>query len=302
MVGYSLGTRNEQDSDIDVLFENNENNITFSKAVNLNLAWMCKNTCSLCKYYRKDPLVVPYSTIKIAKDSRKYGIREIIYQSSDRPESNNQITAILELWGFTSYIEYLFTICELGFLEGVIPVINVGFLVPEELKQLRDVAAIIQVPLHQKDDKVCEDNKIYDTKKRRMKNIEWAIKLGFSTRVSYYINESTSKKELNKYIDYLNKLNQDYPYIQNFILDIDSNMNMFKGSNYKKLLTLFEHMTSNLDPSINVNLSQYNFSKVKDLIEIGLKDLGSIIIQSVNMDNNSNSEEELINLSKDLSE
>ena len=38
------------------------------------------------------------------------------------------IQSTLELWGFNSYVEYLYTMCELGFLEGLIPVIEFDFL------------------------------------------------------------------------------------------------------------------------------------------------------------------------------
>ena len=42
----------------------------------------------------------------------------------------------LDLWGFSSYADYLYTVAEICFLEGLIPVIDAGVLTPTELKKL----------------------------------------------------------------------------------------------------------------------------------------------------------------------
>ena len=80
--------------------------------------------------------MVPYSTIKLCKHARLEGAREVMYISGERPDKFPHVRALLDLWGFESYVDYVYTVSELGFLEGFIPVVELGFLSPVELKRL----------------------------------------------------------------------------------------------------------------------------------------------------------------------
>ena len=87
-------------------------------------------------------------------------VREAHYEVFHRPDRSTSLRAMLDLWGFDSYVNYLYTVCELGFLEGVIPVVDFGFLTPDEMKHLSEVASIIKCPLFTEYDHIMDIDKI----------------------------------------------------------------------------------------------------------------------------------------------
>ena len=138
MVAYSLGKNPEQNTqDVLVLGENEQNVITYSRS----------NVINLYGYQEKKytSLKIPYSTIKQCKVARQHGVREIVYEVFHRPDKSPLLRSCLDVWGFESYDHYLYTFCELGFLEGLIPVIDLGFLTPDELEKLNEVVAVTKV-------------------------------------------------------------------------------------------------------------------------------------------------------------
>ena len=79
-VGYSLGNK-DLDDEIEVLGELDPDVITYSKSLNTILTRECRNDCGYCGFQRPDDLVVPYSTIKEAKEARLNGARSVLYMA-----------------------------------------------------------------------------------------------------------------------------------------------------------------------------------------------------------------------------
>ena len=196
----------EVEQDIDVVNESDSDVLTYS-------------TETIVKLYNYEngkysPLMVPYSTIKLAKKAREQGIRQVTYELFSRPDKSSHLRSMLDLWGFRSYVNYLYTVCELGFLEGLIPVVDFGFLSPDELKELHDVVALFKVPLFSEYDFVMNKDGIRDEQHSanvRLKSFEWVNKLGYSNITGFFAYGGQTKTQWGKWLDviaeYANKFN-----------------------------------------------------------------------------------------------
>ena len=132
-----MNNKSEDSEQLNLLFsEKQKNTITYSKSM------FCLLTKGFPSDYRitedalmKNNLLVPYTVIKKAKQAKEKNVKEIILLASERPDKATNIRSTLDLWGLSSYIEYLYTTAELSFLEGLTPIFEGGFLSPLELKR-----------------------------------------------------------------------------------------------------------------------------------------------------------------------
>ena len=197
MAGYVLGNRDNEEQDIDILSEGFENSLNFSKSVRI---------CLFDYFSSPDKFLVPYSTIRKVKSARLKGAREVIYMASSRPDRFPHIKSLLELWGFNSYIEYLYTVAELGFLEGLIPVLDVGFITPDEMKFISEISALLKLPLESMQDYKMVGYKFEKASKQalyRKKNLEWAGKLKIPTITGLLIGSGITKSKRKAQIDFI---------------------------------------------------------------------------------------------------
>ena len=104
-----------------------------------------------------------------------------------------------------SFLDYMYTVCELGFLEGLIPVLDVGFLSPIEYKRLSEVCAVVKVSMDSVDPSKVD--KIYPQspgKKMdmRLKNIAWAMEAGIPVSAGILVSigetEANRRTQLNQ--------------------------------------------------------------------------------------------------------
>ena len=98
--------------DVKVLGENEKNIVTYSLALTLPVTRFCKNACVYCNFSKNESLVIPYSTIKHSKLARNKGAREIYLVGGERPDTSQIIRTDLDLWGFNSYVDYLYNLAE----------------------------------------------------------------------------------------------------------------------------------------------------------------------------------------------
>jgi 7,8-didemethyl-8-hydroxy-5-deazariboflavin synthase CofG subunit len=280
VVGYALGNRNDQENDVLVLGEDNKNVVTFSSSLTVNLARACMTTCQECNFQRKELISFPYSTIKIAKEARSFGVREVLYKANSRPDQYSQIRSSLELWGFDSYVDYLYTVCELGFLEGLIPIVELGFLTPDELRHL---SALVKICLSTSQDLIHESYFKWEKAKRlnrRLKNIEWASKLKFPMIISILVSEK-DRPEINKsHYEFIKSMHEQYGMVHEVVFEAFEPSSFVKVRNrerpsIEKLMGHYAFAKSILPEDIPVILPA-NAEHLDILFENGIKDLGSI--------------------------
>jgi FO synthase subunit 1 len=285
MTGTSLGHRLDADQDILVLGEDDPNVITFSHAVAFTLSHACRNHCPYCSFHKKDTLTVPYSTIKTAKKARTLGVREALYLSGERPDKFSQVRSVLDLWGFASYLDYVYTVCELGFLEGLIPVIEVGFLSPLELKKLSEICALNRVMLDSVDNSAF--SKVYSKSpgkklELRLKLLEWSGRLKFPTITGLMVGIGESKSHRESVLKEITKIHQTYGTIhevsiQNFIPEPGTPYSGKTPPSKADMLAVVEQVLAGLPSDITVTVPLALNTDMEDFIKVGIRDFGHVI-------------------------
>ncbi|RAP38736.1 hypothetical protein DID80_02470 [Candidatus Marinamargulisbacteria bacterium SCGC AAA071-K20] len=276
MAGYALGNRENEEQEIDILAENSEDTFSFSKSVNINLFDYFNN---------REKFVVPYSTIRKVKSARLQGAREVIYTATRRPDQFPHIKSLLELWGFGSYIEYLYTVAELGFLEGLIPVLDVGFITPDEMRSISEISALLKIPLESMHDYQLISARMVKGPQQvlyRKKNIEWAGKLKLPTITSVLIGSSLSDVRRKTQFEYISKIHEKYGTIHEVALETFSSdvpIKGIKGSIPTKetIINAIKLAKSILPPEILLTINvENNAEHITDFIKAGINDLGTI--------------------------
>ncbi len=283
VAGYLL-TNQSEESDIQVLGEDDPGVVTYSLATPFTLTRLCRNECPYCSFNRRDNLAVPYSTIKMAKTARANGIREAAYISGERPDKFTNIRSLLDLWGFSSYLDYIYTVSELGFLEGLIPTLEIGFMSPVELKRMVEVCAINKTMLDSVDAPLAASLYQKSPGKKlelRVKSLHWSGKLNFPTATGFMVGLGETKSHRKEALNIIADVHKQYGtihevLIQNFIPQPGKYQGKGPTSRADILSTVelaLEILPS--DVSVTVPL-ELNLDWIEDLLKVGIRDLGRI--------------------------
>ena len=287
-IGYVLGDRNEIDENIVIPSENDPNVISYSPVIPIIISRMCQNNCPYCSFSRKDSLTIPYSTIRSTKAAKKEGIQEVFLTAGERPDTFPHIKSLLELWGFDTYVDYIYTICELAFLEGLIPTIEVGFLSPKELKRLQDICAAVSIMLDSIDTKNPEkihpesSGKHWDI---RFKQLEWASKMKFPISTGLLVGVGELKGQRKEALKEIAKLHKDYGMIhdvkiQNFVPQKNTALENRAPATKEQHLHAVETALSILPEDVTVTVPFDTTIDIEDFISAGIRDLGRVTLQN----------------------
>jgi FO synthase subunit 1 len=276
--------RNELTSDILVLGEDAQDVITYSYTAPFTLSRMCRNHCPYCSFRKQDGLAVPYSTIRQAKKCRTLGAREALYVVGERPDKFPHIRSILDLWGFSSYLDYVYTVCELGFLEGLVPTLEAGFLSPTEMSRLSEVCAMFRIMLDAVDDTTFNTLYAKSPGKKlelRLKLLEWAGRLKIPTETGIIVGVGGSKTHFKHVFQEISKIHEAYGtihtvHLQNFTPEPHTPMAKKSPPSKKEMLDMFELAKSILPSDISLTIPVELNPNLEDFIHAGLRDLGRI--------------------------
>jgi 7,8-didemethyl-8-hydroxy-5-deazariboflavin synthase CofG subunit len=285
VVGYSLGNRSDKEDDIKVLGESDPNVVLYSKALPVVLSKICRNECSHCSFRKKkEGLTVPYTTIKLSKKFRKLGTREAFFVAGERPDKYSHVRALLDLWGFESYLDYVYTVSELAFLEGLIPVIDIGFLTPVEMKKMTEICAAIKVMID-----VVETGrfgKFSEPQKRKLdlkyKTLEWAGKLKFPTVTGLLVGVGEDKAYRKDALQSIASIHKQYGtvhevLIQNFVPDAGLSFANTSPPTKKVMLDTVGMALEILPKNVPVVIPLDMNPDIEDFIKAGVRDLGRIM-------------------------
>ncbi|MFA5928377.1 MAG: 7,8-didemethyl-8-hydroxy-5-deazariboflavin synthase subunit CofG [Candidatus Margulisiibacteriota bacterium] len=260
--------------------------VTYSKAIIVSLTRLCRNKCGYCDYRdEKSNLTVPYQTIKVAKDAREQDCREALFTAGERPDRYSVVRSTLDVWGFTSYIDYVNTICELTFLEGLLPTIDVGYLSMDELKHIRRITASIRMMVDSTDKsllkKVSHQHSIGKDPALRLEFIRNAgiLKVPVTTGIMIGIGESkTARKEA---LHAIRDIHKELGHIQNvviqeFVPGKKALMKGIKAPTTSDLLDTIELAREILQPEIAITVHPKDKQNIINYIKAGASDLGSL--------------------------
>jgi len=273
-VGYALGNKSKKQADeeeILVLGEDDSDVITYSKST----------TISLYSYSEKKytNLKIPYSTIKSAKTARTSGIREVVYEVFHRPDRSSLLRSTLDLWGFDTYVNYLYTICELGFLEGLVPVVDFGFLTPDELEQLYEVVAIIKTPLYSDFDMLMDkDNirKLARSKEIKQKNLSWCSKLNLPISTGFFLHNNLSNSQIDNFADQISDCSTNYETVHEVFINTHSRCPdiKFENPSIAKLLKTYEILRNKIPSHVPIIFEHAPIKVLDELISNKELDIG----------------------------
>jgi FO synthase subunit 1 len=282
---YQQSSKSDID-DILVINEDDPNIITYSKSLPMVLTRMCRNNCPYCGFHRKDNVIVPYSTIRQAKAARALGAREIHFVSGERPDKFPFIRATLDLWGFDSFIDYVYTVCELGFLEGLIPIIELGFLSPVEMKRLSEVSAVNKIMIDSVDKTLAETLYKESPGKKlelRLKSLQWAGKLNFPTITGIMVKIGETKSHRQEMLKEIASIHKQYGHIhevllQNFIPEPGTPFEKKKPADMDVMLDTFKMARDILPNDVPITVNSELITDIEPFIKEGLRDLGRITL------------------------
>ncbi len=279
-----MNTKNTDQDQLSILLaEKAPNTITYSKSLFYLLTKNSPSDYSTKAVVKNDTIIVPYSIIKKSKQAKEQNVKEIVLLASERPDRNTSVRSTLDLWGLSSYIDYLYTTSELSFLEGLTPIFEGGFLSPSELKRISEILAFVKILIPSSNLKYYEmkHDKEYAKKyyKVRLKMLEWTGKLNVPVISGIVIGADSTENNTKQTIDTVCEYQQKYGNIHS--ISIQSESLLTTGKPTKKSDTLMLKAIDYIKASgIDFTLSTppiHTFN-IESFIDAGIRDFGSIPI------------------------
>lgn len=267
MVGYSLGSK-DAENEIEVLGEAESNSVTFSKSLFIDLNITSESI--LCQH----KLVVPYSIINTAKKAREKNVREVIFNANREAADESNVRMTLNLWGFESFIEYIFTVSELVFLEGLIPILNIAELNLREMNHISSIIALLAIPL-----KIDSEAGI-PLSESQSKMIEWAGRLNLPLILHFPIDAlkpTIIKQTFKKLVAF----QEQYRHIHECIIyqknPFDQSLKTPIKGNINQLFQTIKNIQAIVEDKITITVPIHHYPPyITQLLELGIKDFPHI--------------------------
>ena len=279
-----MASREEIEDNIPIIGEDLPNVITYSKALPFSLTNVNRHSYAYSRVSRPEDLAVPYSSIKVTKEAREQGVREILVWAGERADKYPHIRATLDLWGFYSYVEYIYTVCELAFLEGLVPVLELGFLTPDEMKKLSEVVAVFKIMIDSVDlDAQAEVYKHSPSKRFdfRMKLLTWASKLKVPIATGIVVGTGETPDHRREALQAIADLHEKHGFIhevliQNFVPVPGGPFADQPAPSHQEMLDTVEMALKIFGEDVHVVVPLELNPKIEDFISMGVRDLGRI--------------------------
>jgi len=261
--------------------------ITYSKSAIIPLTKLCRNKCGYCSY-RSDiaELTVPYQTIKQCKDARhKHECREALFTAGERPDRYSSLRNTLDIWGFATYIDYVNTVCELAFLEGLMPSIDIGVITYEELKKIRRIISALRLMLESTDknlvNKIAHRDSPKKTPDKRIEVLKFAGELKVPVTTGILIGIGESKSSRKESLGVIRDIHNEFGHIQNVIIQDfvpgpGTPMQNMQPPSHEEMLSVVEMAREILPEDIVITIHPKAKEDIMSYIKAGVTDLGSL--------------------------
>ncbi|MDR2431580.1 MAG: 7,8-didemethyl-8-hydroxy-5-deazariboflavin synthase subunit CofG [Candidatus Margulisbacteria bacterium] len=262
----------------------NKNIVTYSRSATINLSRICSALCDYCSYpvnnldQNQFELVIPYSTIKLCAQAKKAGAKEVMFQAGERPDNFSAVRARLDLWGFSSYIEYVYTVCELVFLEGLLPSINIGYISKEEMQIIRRMSASIYMMIDCADERILQKYSPRKTLQSRVETISYAGAGKVPVTTGILVGLGESDRSRREALEIIKALHGEYGNIQNVeIRPYEPSGGKFEPKEVKKsdLLRVIETARRILPEDVPLTAPGAGNEQARSFINAGVRDLGA---------------------------
>jgi len=263
-----------------------KNIVTYSRSVTVSLSRICSALCDYCDYpvnnldQHQFELTIPYATIKICNQAKKAGVKEVMFVAGERPDNFSAVRARLDLWGFSSYMEYVYTVCELVFLEGLIPSINIGYISKDEMKIIRRMSAAMHMMIDCADERILQKYSPRKTLQSRVDAITYAGDGKVPVTTGILIGLGESEKSRREALEIIRALHQEYGNIQNVVLQnylpVNNTKMEIKNTVSKvEMLKALDMARRILPDDVPITIPGAYWPNIKSFIDAGVRDIGS---------------------------
>lgn len=270
-----------------------DNIITFSSNVFVPLTNYCRNRCGYCGFRREpgDPsgkIMKPDEVKTVLVKGKDAGCTEALFTLGEKPEEKYpELKELLEEWGYSSTVEYLYDLCLMSLEIGLLPHSNPGILEKSEIKKLKQVNASMGLMLESSSERLCEAGEPHEHSpgklpKHRIKTIKYAgeLKVPFTSGILLGIGETLEERIESIYV--LKKLHDKYHHLQEIIIqnfDPKPNTPMEKvpppSLNEIKLTAAISRLIFKGEISIQIP-PNLNIRHERELLTSGMNDWGGI--------------------------
>jgi len=203
------------------------NTITFSRNVFIPLTNACRNRCKYCGFRARKSaeayIMSKDEVLSLLKKGKRGKCTEALFTFGEHPEANRIIEKKLKKFGYGTFLEYLYELCEDALSLGLLPHTNAGILSMEELKTLKEVNASMGLMLESSSARLGEKGMPHESSpgkkpSERLKTIENAgrLKIPFTTGVLIGIGET--KEEVEDSVLKIKAIHERYGHIQEIII------------------------------------------------------------------------------------
>lgn len=262
-----------------------ENIVTYSRSMTVKVSNICStHTEHNVLDQSVSELAIPYSAIQRAQKAKPKGVKEAFLLSGERPDSFAAVRARLDQWGFTSFVEYIYTVAELIFLEGLLPSMSVGYLNKKEIAFLQRSIVSISVMLDTIDEKVRAKYYPHRSIESRLEMIRHAaeVKLPVTTGIILGLGDPLkSKKEAFELIrdTHLENGNIQNVVLQNITLADNPYFAGLAETTKDEMQRIVEMALKILPEDVVVTVPYAKNSKdILTYIDMGIRDIGRMDI------------------------
>lgn len=254
--------------------------VTYSPSVTITVTHDCPKHCLYCGFRTDREGLISWESIQATLDrAHTFGAIEVLIMSGEEVEKFLHIRSQLKERGFRTFVDFVYSVCEIILEQGFLPHTNIGVMTYEELAQLKEVNASMGLMLESVDPSIAR--KVHPQKdiQDRIRTIEDAgrLKIPYTSGILIGMGESVESRFAS--LGVLADLQKQYGHIQeiiiqNYVPNRGSRLLLYPVSleEYRDLIVYSKEIMPDVAIQIPPNLNPHWL----DLVEAGAEDLGGI--------------------------
>ncbi|ADC64194.1 7,8-didemethyl-8-hydroxy-5-deazariboflavin synthase, CofG subunit [Ferroglobus placidus DSM 10642] len=254
--------------------------ITYSRNVFLPLTRSCRNRCYYCGFRREnDGLMSLDSIISLLRKAKN--ATEALLTFGEQPEFSEKVKKDLKALGFSSFSDYVKSVCEIAIKEGFLPHTNPGVVDTDFLKKVKDFNASMGLMLEQAVELECHKESPGKKPEERIKFIKKAgkLKIPFTTGILVGIGEKFEDRIYS--LEVIADLHDNYGHIQEVIIQNFSpkkgtKMENFKPPSTSEMLETVKVARKIIQKDVAIQVPPNLVKEVEVFVKAGANDLGGI--------------------------
>ncbi len=297
----------------------NERVLTFGADYQVVLSHRCAYTCGYCDFARTSSPHLP-SVKQMQRHhsiAKKQGVDQITLTCGMGIDTNFDILSGIKYLGYKTWTDYLQILCDTVLTcngkrrRPLLPILDCGGASLSDLCQIRPSCPILRVFLGSADDNLLHTKvHMYAPQKslaNSLKRLQMPGQIGIATITGIYVGIGESRESWGVAARCVSQLHEKYGHIAMFSLvpfvpNPFSPMAMCLPPTDKDLVDAVKIVRKYLDPSIPLSVELFDRPHLmRQMVELGVSDIGCCHIGTNTMLNIFNSEEVISSIQEELS-